>query len=54
MTIVPLEINFEDDRGIIMDFIIKGGNEFIQLSPLKKGAIKEIIFINLPYNTTIL
>ena len=37
MTIVPLEINFEDDRGIIMDLLSKHEmNALQQLSALKK------------------
>ncbi|MDC0459763.1 hypothetical protein OAM07_03315 [Crocinitomicaceae bacterium] len=40
MTIVPLEINFEDDRGIIMDLLSKEEMNSATIITFKKGAIR--------------
>ena len=40
MTIVPLEINFEDDRGIIMDLLSKEEINSATIITFKKGAIR--------------
>jgi dTDP-4-dehydrorhamnose 3,5-epimerase-like enzyme len=40
MTLIPLEINFEDDRGIIMDLLSKQDMNAATLISFKKGAIR--------------
>lgn len=40
MTIVPLEINFQDDRGIIMDLLSKEEMNSATIITFKKGAIR--------------
>lgn len=40
MTLLPLEINFEDDRGIIMDLLSKQDMNAATLISFKKGAIR--------------
>ena len=40
MTVVPLEINFQDDRGIIMDLLSKEEMNSATIITFKKGAIR--------------